>query len=313
MVSTMNNEDLLISEVAYMYYNLHYSQDLIAEKLFMSRSTVSRLIKKALESGIVEIKVNLPNKRFSKLENEFKEKFNLKDCHIVETIKNIGFEQLCNYASIYISDFLKDNCTVGISSGKTVHNICDKIEAKLVNNIMFTQVKGSAGIGSEYEYDSPNLILALSNKFSGQYNLIYSPLYVFNKTVRDYLMKELIITNSIDLAKKADLIISSVSTPSDENSRIYEDYINDPLMKEMLKKNPKASFMGHFFDENGEVVDEAIENSIIGLSTEDIRAIKNTIVVVYEEEKSDALLSVLKSGLVKNLIVSKKCIDKINI
>lgn len=307
----MDNEDILISEVAYMYYNMHYSQDFIAEKLFMSRSTVSRVLKKALDSGIVEIKVNLPNKRFYELENKVKEKYNLTDCHIVDTSENIGFNQLCNYASRYLSDYIQDNLIIGVSSGKTVHTICAKLQSKLVNNIMFSQVKGSAGMGSEYEYDSPNLILALSNKFSGAYNLIYSPLYVFNKIVRDYLMKEIIITNSLELARKSDVLISSVSIPSKDRSRIYKDYIDNPLMQNMLKKKPKASFIGHFFDEEGKAIDKEIENSIIGLSVEDIRRIKNTIVVVNEEEKSEALLSVLKSGLINNLIVSKRCIDKI--
>lgn len=308
----MNNDDMLIAEVANMYYNLHYSQDQIAEKLFLSRSKVSRMIQKGIDSGIVEIKINLPNKRCSDLEEKLKNKFHLQDCHVLQTGEHFGFDQICNYAAKYIDSYIRDNIIIGVSSGKTVHNVCSKLDFKLVNNLTFSQVKGSAGIGAEYIYDSPNLILALSNKFSSNFNLIYSPLYVFNEEVRDYLMNELIIVNALKIAKKADLLISSLGVPAYDNSKIYTEYLKTSYMKNIFDKKPVASYIGHFFDKHGNALDSKIEKSIIGLSVEDIKKINKRVVVVYGEEKSEALETILKAGFISILIVDEKCVKKVN-
>ena len=51
------NRDLLV-EIAVMYYLEDKTQTEIAKEMFMSRPKVSRLLKKARELDIVDIKIN---------------------------------------------------------------------------------------------------------------------------------------------------------------------------------------------------------------------------------------------------------------
>lgn len=53
-------EQEFMSIIAYLYYYSDMSQSEIADRLFLSRSTVSRLIKKARQNGVVELKINEP-------------------------------------------------------------------------------------------------------------------------------------------------------------------------------------------------------------------------------------------------------------
>ena len=56
--NTSNNSSWFIMMSAVkQYYQLGFSQEQIARNLFISKSTVSRLIKKAVDLGYVEIKV----------------------------------------------------------------------------------------------------------------------------------------------------------------------------------------------------------------------------------------------------------------
>ena len=71
---------------------------------------------------------------------------------------------------------------------------------------MFTQVKGNASANSNYIYDSPKGIRKTAHHFDAKLNLIYSPLYVFSQTDREYLLEELIIKNAITIARKSDIL-----------------------------------------------------------------------------------------------------------
>ena len=68
-----------IIEVARLYYQLDYSQQEIAKKLDVSRPTVSRLLKQAKDTGIVEVKIHNPVEAGEVLTERLKEKFGLKE------------------------------------------------------------------------------------------------------------------------------------------------------------------------------------------------------------------------------------------
>ena len=58
---------------AKQYYQLGLSQDVIAKNLYISKSTVSRLIKKAIEMGYIEVKIKNFGEVDEMLQHEFLE------------------------------------------------------------------------------------------------------------------------------------------------------------------------------------------------------------------------------------------------
>ncbi|WP_143316795.1 helix-turn-helix domain-containing protein, partial [Clostridium sp. HBUAS56017] len=55
-----NEKLFLLSEVASLYYNHNMTQSEIANRIFTSRSKISRLLKEAKDKGVVQIKINEP-------------------------------------------------------------------------------------------------------------------------------------------------------------------------------------------------------------------------------------------------------------
>ena len=74
----MQEKLTLLAETARLYYEEDLTQSEVGKKLHMSRSKVSRLLKKAKEEEIVEININYPWKRSIKLEQELKSKYNFE-------------------------------------------------------------------------------------------------------------------------------------------------------------------------------------------------------------------------------------------
>ena len=70
-------------EVARLYYQSDYSQQEIANKLNISRPTISRLLKYAKEKGFVQISIADPFADLDNVGNLLKEKYNLLEAHVV--------------------------------------------------------------------------------------------------------------------------------------------------------------------------------------------------------------------------------------
>ena len=67
----------ILVKVAHMYYGADMKQSDIAKKLGIDRSTVSKYLKRAKETGIVKIFIAQDN--FETIESQLEEKFNLKE------------------------------------------------------------------------------------------------------------------------------------------------------------------------------------------------------------------------------------------
>ena len=75
----MKKRDKLSIEVAELYYQLNYSQQQIANKLEISRPTVSRLLQYAKDKGYVQIKVSDPFMDLESLQEKLTSKYQLKE------------------------------------------------------------------------------------------------------------------------------------------------------------------------------------------------------------------------------------------
>jgi len=117
-----NSKQAQMIQAAELYYEERLSQAEIAKKLGCSRSTASRLLAEAVETGIVEIKINRPVEKYHSLGHQIKAAFDLKDVIVVSggesnhrAFRNVGFA-----TAEYLSRILKDNTIIGISWGVTL-------------------------------------------------------------------------------------------------------------------------------------------------------------------------------------------------
>lgn len=73
----------IVSTAAYQYYIEGKKRSEIAESLGLSPSTLSRVLKRAKEEGIIEIKVTEPFLSCNIMEKEIREKYGLKTVIVV--------------------------------------------------------------------------------------------------------------------------------------------------------------------------------------------------------------------------------------
>ena len=77
-----------VIKAAYLYYYKNYTQTEIGKIFGVSKMTISRMLQKARDENIVEIKINMPHEFNQDLQKEFIDTFPLKDVFIAKNIAN---------------------------------------------------------------------------------------------------------------------------------------------------------------------------------------------------------------------------------
>ena len=199
----------LLAQVASLYYEDGLTQAEIARQVDASRSTISRLLQEAREAGIVEITIHYPWKTDPKLEKRLEERFQLRKALVLAARGRVYSEVLRGLgvlAARYIDRALTQDSTLGISWGTAVHSTAQALRPKRRLPITVVQMIGAVGIGDPL-IDGPDLARLMADIYRGEYRYLHAPLVVENGQVRQGLLQEPRIQETLSLARKVDIAL----------------------------------------------------------------------------------------------------------
>lgn len=302
----------ILAMVANLYYNSEMTQSQIAERLYTSRSKVSRMLKEARELGIVEIYIKEPWERNLEYEQRMKEEFSLKNIRIIMS-KDAEKEKvqalLSEAAAYYLDSIVKQNMVVGISWGNTLYHIVKYIGANNHKNIPLTVVPimGATNINKP-ERDALDLSKDLASAYGGKYQYIYAPLFVKTRELKESLIQDESIRGALELAKNADAILTSVGSITYKS---WSNYLSVKTLENLEKKGAVGHIGGHFYDIDGRELETSLAERMIGIGVEDLKNCNETICVAIGEGKAEAVLGALRGNYIRTLIIDDKCAEKI--
>lgn len=297
------NEQELMSIVSYLYYYADMNQADIADRLFLSRSTVSRLLKKAQRSGVVELTVNEPWQRDLPMENEIKTVFGVSRARVLKfgTLSpDIVLTTLGHMASFYISCNAQNHSVLGLSWGNTIAHVVDSITSS--KNIPFTVVPIMGNkTWPESNPENMELCCRFSRIYGGRYLPLDAPLYADSRQQHAELMRQPPIAEAVHTARKADFILTSVGSI---RSRSWKNVIGAKKLAHLCDIGCVGHIGGHFFDIGGSEIDGDYKELLIGLTLDEIRGSRDVICVASNEEKAESVYGALRGGLVDTLMIT---------
>lgn len=302
----------LLAAVANLYYCSDLTQNEIAERLYISRPKVSRMLKEARELGIVEISIHEPWERNLDYEQRLRNAFGLENVRVVVS-QNSGkekeAEKIAEAVSYYLDSVVKPGMVLGISWGNTLYHIVKHISTNNRKNIPVTVVPimGAANIKSP-EKDAMDLAKDLASAYGGKYYYIYAPLFVKDKALRDNLVREANIQNVLELSARADIILTSVGSIVYKS---WSDYLSKKTLETLEQKGAVGHMGGHFFDREGQELATSLAEKMIGIHLTDIRQCRDVVCAVCGESKAEAVLGALRGGLINTLIIDENCAGRV--
>ena len=301
----MDSEYDLLINIAHMYYELHMTQQEISDVLYISRSQISRLLKKAYTEGVVEVYIHYPYERHRGLEKQLCSLLNIKEVLLADSNEKIGKEivtVVCSLAADYLTRLFSSQSVIGITWGSTVYNIIKQIRpSRNMVNMTVVQLTGCRTYHQNTIADGPNLVRMLSERYGCKMQQIILPLSVENQTVRDSLTGLPSIAETFETMKKVDIICSSVGVMDN-----WTDYFPPEDMSFLVKNKAVGSMGGYFFDINGNILDAPFYNRFIMADTQVFQNAPHSVAVITDRHKAPALLGAARAGLVNTLITDTK-------
>lgn len=312
------SDDLaVIAEVASMYYEHDIPQNIIAKKMFFSRSKVSRLLKKARELDIVEITIKYPLERVVTLEKEIIELFHLENAIVIKNYPEHNsaetrLKRLGKITAEHLDDLLEDGDSVGLAWGRTLGQMVNEMKPKIEKKIRVVQLTGASADGYNSALDSPYLVRKMAEKYGGTYSQIYAPLFVENKIVKQSLVKEVIIAKALDEARNAKYIVTGIADfASGDNLISWAGYLTKKRKDTLIQKGAVGFICGHFLNRHGHKIFDDVENNLIGITLEDLKAAKHVIAVSGGVDKALATYAALKGEYINCLITDEYIAQKV--
>lgn len=305
------DRDLLV-EIAVMYYLENKTQTEISKELFMSRPKVSRLLQKARDLNIVDIKINFDSDDINRVAKQIQHRFGVENVVIVktlstesETIKEIG-----KAAANELKYHLKDGSNIGMSWGRTVKAMVDAFKPKNLKDIKIVELFGAV----EYTDESQEFLsigYEFSQKVNGSFYSLPSPLYINDTKTRNILLENPIIKNTLNMIDACDFLVTSIGVVNSQlPQRIWDAHVDPKSREELLELGAQGYLCAHFFDNHGHFINHSINDNIIGIKTESIR--KNKIILMAGGlTKRQAIYSILKGGYINTIISDDKTLKKI--
>lgn len=125
----------LLTKIARMYHERGLRQPEIAQRLHISQASVSRLLKKATEVGIIRTVVVTPDGVYADLEERVEQAFDLEDVVVVDTDSDNSdaaiMRALGAAAAVYLEETLTGGDRIGISSwSSTLLSMVDSMQPR---------------------------------------------------------------------------------------------------------------------------------------------------------------------------------------
>lgn len=293
----------LLSRVASLYYLEEQTQSQVAKTVNLSRQKVQRLLRQARELGVVEIHVHSIPVLHVEQEARLKAIFNLEDVVVAPAHPD---ELRCRLsvaraAADYLAHNLKDGYTVAVGLGRNTSAVADALRVSNQINCTFVSAMG----GSPYidEAINPNNIInLLATRAGGTAQPMYAPAYVESQRVRNALLTQNAVSASMEMAKNADMAIVGIGTPDDEAILVHAGVISLAEVRRLREANAVGELLGNYFDEEGREVNSDLKRRLIALSLSDLKHIPKVVGIASEKEKTRAIYSALRSGVLKGLI-----------
>ncbi|MHB1628741.1 MAG: sugar-binding transcriptional regulator [Bacilli bacterium] len=305
---SIKNEELMV-RVAWEYFMNQTNQATIAAHFNLSRPTVSRLIKRAKELGIVQISIHSDFAPCLELEEALIEVYRLKAATVVpQTFSSRDIrEALGEAAANYVFTNRKRFRKVAVGWGRTISQIADYLSRMAFSHGTVEEVIEMVGnfMSSSEQLQALRLVVNLAHAFGASASVLSAPALATDKEARDTLMAHKQIEEVLAKARNADLAIASLGTADGESTLYRIGLLTDMDLQSIQERGAVGEILGRYFDESGHPVKTELDDRLIGLSLAELSEVPHVMIVAGGEEKIRSILAALRGGLIDHLVTDE--------
>lgn len=297
--------DLIVS-VAIDYYQNNISQTDIAKKIHASRPTVSNLLKRAKELGIVKIYIHHPQYKKHKQQSIIKEKYQLDTVLITSDggDPNHQKELVGKACANYLKNHLPNLKQIGIGWGTTLYEFVEAMPPLKHPAIEIVSLMGGFGI-ENVKFHSNHLTYKLAERLQGTPIFFNAPAIAESIEIKHIFKQSQLFSDMMAKTDQLDAIILGVGNPTESSTYRKLGFIDEGNAQDLERKGAIVDILANFYNQAMEEVPSDLSDRMIGLPLDHIKKAKKRIILASGEEKIPALRTLLTSDFVTVLIIDE--------
>ena len=293
---------------AQMYYIQGDTMDTIARHLCTSRSTVSRLLKEARESGLVQITLADPTGPRSPLTQTLQRIFSVR-AHVVPVREGSSdvhrLDRVARVAGRLWSQAITDRQVVGIAWGTTLAAVVQHLVPRGATGTTVVQLNGGANpITSGIAYVG-SIIQTAADAFNAQVVHFPVPAFFDYPETKQIMWRERSVRSVLEVQRRIDLCIFGVGAlEGPVPSHVYSaGYLDERDMAQLRRERVVGDINTVFLREDGSHADVSLNSRATGLTPAELQRIPRRICVAAGTAKVSPLLGALRARVATDLVI----------
>jgi DNA-binding transcriptional regulator LsrR (DeoR family) len=301
-MSGVDAELRLMLKACHQYYRRGLTHTEIAANLGTTRFAVARMLKAALDDGLVTVKILEPESLHPELERAIEDEFGVRTALVIdddeltsEEIKN----RVADAAGRYLLQTISGGDVVGVSLGTTIQAFVDQLPIRMPRQVEVVQLVGG---------HSTVLSAQLAARSKTRPYLLHAPAVVTDSSVRDLLLADQENQATVRMFKQVSIAVLGVGLLTGEaTSRLLAEGIIDPrLHRSLVSQGAIGDVLSYVFDSEGNVIPTGFEDRLIGIPLPEFMQIPLRVGVAAGLSKVGAIAGALRGGLVNVLVVDAR-------
>ncbi|MBB4302650.1 DNA-binding transcriptional regulator LsrR (DeoR family) [Rhodobium orientis] len=304
------NELRLIARVAQMYHVENKRQAEIARHLRLSQATVSRMLKRAQDEGIVRTTIAAPSGTYGDLETGLRERFNLPEAIVVECAEDRDgaiMARIGEAAAHFLEVTLQTGEVIGVSSwSETILKMVDNIHPMKTGKAKYV-VQTLGGMGNPaVQTHATQLTTRLAKLTGAEPRLLSAQGVAQSREAKLVMLSDPYVRETIDLFSSITLAIIGIGAV--EPSRMLAssgNVFSAGELSDVAEAGAVGDMSLRFFDKDGRMVKTPLDDRVIGMDMAQLGKVERVIALAGGKSKTRAIAGALKTGVLSMLITDK--------
>jgi DNA-binding transcriptional regulator LsrR (DeoR family) len=306
-MSVVDADLRLTLKACHQYYRRGLTHTEIAANLGTTRFAVARMLKTALEDGLVTVKILEPESLHPETEHAIESEYGVRAALVIDDEELTSEEirnRVADAAGRYLLQTISDGDVVGVSLGTTIQAFVDQLPIRMARQVEVVQLVGG---------HSTVLSAQLAARSKTRPYLLHAPAVVSDSTVRDLLLEDQENQSTVRMFKQVSIAVLGVGAlTGDATSRLLAEGIIDArLHRSLVSRGAVGDVLAYVFDSDGHIIPTGLEDRLIGISLPEFRQIPLRVGVAAGLSKADAITGALRGGLINVIVLDARTAEAI--
>jgi deoxyribonucleoside regulator len=302
-------EDLFAA--ARMYYVEGQTMETIPGRFRVSRSTVSRMLRDARDSGLVEISLRPPEaQRVEDLARRIARQYGVQVRVVPAAPGDDERERLHTVAAAggeLLDEMLEPGTTLGIAWGTTMAALLGTVRSRPVPGLRIVQLNGAINVeGSGLTYIA-NVLARAATRWDATVHQFPVPAFFDYPATREAMWRERSVQRVLSIQREATVAVFSVGAfDAEVPSHVYtHNYLTRDDLRSLRADGAVGDVCTVFLREDGTFRDIAMNQRGSGTAPDRLLRIPHRLLVASGSRKALPLRAALRAGVATDVVVDE--------